>query len=67
MKHETKSELKMESDFSDFTKATLAQTVEQGTENPCVPGSIPGGGISKKEARRIVLIRRNNQGRYASG
>ena len=25
--------------------AALAQLVEQGTENPCVPGSIPGGGI----------------------
>ncbi len=26
------------------TKAgTLAQMVEQRTENPCVPGSIPGG------------------------
>ena len=26
-----------------FTKGTLAQLVEQWTENPCVPGSIPGG------------------------
>ena len=27
-----------------FTEAgTLAQLVEQRTENPCVPGSIPGG------------------------
>ena len=25
--------------------AALAQLVEQRTENPCVPGSIPGGGI----------------------
>lgn len=24
-------------------KGTLAQLVEQWTENPCVPGSIPGG------------------------
>ena len=24
--------------------AALAQLVEQRTENPCVPGSIPGGG-----------------------
>ena len=24
-------------------KGTLAQMVEQWTENPCVPGSIPGG------------------------
>ena len=27
---------------------TLAQLVEQRTENPCVPGSIPGGTTSKK-------------------
>tara|TARA_R110002153_G_scaffold103449_2_gene240639 strand:+ start:15448 stop:15582 length:135 start_codon:yes stop_codon:yes gene_type:complete len=25
----------------------LAQLVEQWTENPCVPGSIPGGTTSK--------------------
>ena len=24
-------------------KGTIAQLVEQRTENPCVPGSIPGG------------------------
>ena len=24
-------------------RGTLAQLVEQRTENPCVPGSIPGG------------------------
>jgi hypothetical protein len=28
--------------FADL-KGTLAQLVEQWTENPCVPGSIPGG------------------------
>jgi hypothetical protein len=26
-----------------ITAGTLAQSVEQRTENPCVPGSIPGG------------------------
>ena len=26
-----------------LNKGTLAQLVEQRTENPCVPGSIPGG------------------------
>ena len=26
-----------------LTQGTLAQLVEQWTENPCVPGSIPGG------------------------
>ena len=25
------------------SQGTLAQLVEQWTENPCVPGSIPGG------------------------
>ena len=28
--------------------AALAQLVEQRTENPCVPGSIPGGGKGLK-------------------
>ena len=28
---------------------TLAQMVEQWTENPCVPGSIPGGTTKKSE------------------
>ena len=28
---------------------TLAQLVEQRTENPCVPGSIPGGTTKDKE------------------
>ena len=29
--------------FTHFVNGTLAQLVEQRTENPCVPGSIPGG------------------------
>ena len=29
-------------------KGTIAQLVEQRTENPCVPGSIPGGTTRKK-------------------
>ena len=29
--------------FADLSEGTLAQLVEQRTENPCVPGSIPGG------------------------
>ncbi len=35
-----------------LNKATgaLAQLVEQRTENPCVPGSIPGGTTFKKPA-----------------
>ena len=28
---------------------TIAQLVEQRTENPCVPGSIPGGTTLQKE------------------
>jgi len=28
-------------------KGAIAQSVEQRTENPCVPGSIPGGTTSK--------------------
>ena len=28
-------------------RGTLAQLVEQRTENPCVPGSIPGGTTEK--------------------
>ena len=30
-------------------QGTLAQLVEQWTENPCVPGSIPGGTTKKPE------------------
>ena len=33
------------------TKGTLAQLVEQRTENPCVPGSIPGGTTTKPTLR----------------
>ena len=29
-------------------KGAIAQLVEQRTENPCVPGSIPGGTTAKK-------------------
>ncbi len=30
---------------------TLAQLVEQRTENPCVPGSIPGGTTKRPEMK----------------
>ena len=30
------------------TGGAIAQSVEQRTENPCVPGSNPGGTTSKK-------------------
>ena len=35
--------------------AALAQLVEQRTENPCVPGSIPGGGTPKAPERELLL------------
>ncbi len=31
-----------------YATGALAQLVEQRTENPCVPGSIPGGTTIKK-------------------
>jgi hypothetical protein len=31
----------------------IAQLVEQWTENPCVPGSNPGGTTSRKKALKI--------------
>jgi hypothetical protein len=31
----------------------LAQLVEQWTENPCVPGSIPGGTTTKTQSEKI--------------
>ena len=34
-------------------RGTLAQLVEQRTENPCVPGSIPGG--TTKKSRNFGL------------
>jgi type III pantothenate kinase len=34
--------------FLKLTVGALAQLVEQRTENPCVPGSIPGGTTSRK-------------------
>ena len=35
-------------------KGTIAQLVEQRTENPCVPGSIPGG-TTKKNANKLII------------
>ena len=31
-------------------QGAIAQLVEQRTENPCVPGSIPGGTTSKNDS-----------------
>ena len=33
-----------------YMRGTLAQLVEQRTENPCVPGSIPGGTTESTKA-----------------
>ena len=35
-------------------RGTLAQLVEQRTENPCVPGSIPGGTTFKVQKPLII-------------
>ncbi len=35
-----------------YATGALAQLVEQRTENPCVPGSIPGGTTIKNPTRR---------------
>ena len=37
----------------------IAQLVEQRTENPCVPGSIPGGTTLKKSKRQARKKRQN--------
>ena len=39
------------------SKGTLAQLVEQRTENPCVPGSIPGGTTSSHSHEWDFLFR----------
>ena len=39
-------------------RGAIAQSVEQWTENPCVPGSIPGGTTSlKRKTRKINVLR----------
>jgi hypothetical protein len=35
-----------------LSNGAIAQLVEQRTENPCVPGSIPGGTTLKKSKRQ---------------
>ena len=35
---------------------TIAQLVEQRTENPCVPGSIPGGTTSRERKKSLYFI-----------
>ena len=43
----------MHSQFRNAVGA-IAQLVEQRTENPCVPGSIPGGTTTEKQLREIL-------------
>ena len=40
----------------DKKSGAIAQLVEQRTENPCVPGSIPGG-TTQKTAIEAILLR----------
>ncbi len=49
-----------------FTKAqgTIAQLVEQRTENPCVPGSIPGGTTKQVEGLKHYLSTFSFLGHY---
>ena len=47
----------------DLKRGTLAQLVEQRTENPCVPGSIPGGttkSIYKPLISRGLFLKENH-------
>ena len=37
--------------YSPLCRAEIAQSVEQRTENPCVPGSIPGLGTTIKQGK----------------
>ena len=37
-------------------RGAIAQLVEQRTENPCVPGSIPGGTTSQKKDFKIEVL-----------
>ena len=39
---------------SQLRKGAIAQLVEQRTENPCVPGSIPGGTTYKTPKHFII-------------
>ncbi len=63
-KRKTRLYLHPHSRSSDALRnGTLAQLVEQRTENPCVPGSIPGGTtnhesdyVQKKKKKKKKLL-----------
>ena len=40
-------------------QGAIAQSVEQRTENPCVPGSIPGGTTSKTQKQKSWFSKEN--------
>ena len=42
--------------FREKLRGAIAQLVEQRTENPCVPGSIPGGTTVKKRSIRVSFL-----------
>ena len=39
-----------------LSAGAIAQLVEQRTENPCVPGSIPGGTTALEEIRGLFVF-----------
>ena len=43
--------------FADRKAGAIAQSVEQRTENPCVPGSIPGGTTTFPDNQMIRWVR----------
>ena len=43
-------------------RGTIAQLVEQRTENPCVPGSIPGGTTNEGKIKIFPFL---FQGRFS--
>ena len=40
---------------SQNKRGTIAQLVEHRTENPCVPGSIPGGTTLKTKKTQLII------------
>ena len=42
--------------FETNVSGVIAQLVEQRTENPCVPGSIPGGTTEKEETHKRLFF-----------
>ena len=48
---------------SQFSYGAIAQLVEQRTENPCVPGSIPGGTTGNERVTKVTLFVFTNKNR----